>query len=258
MTDIRYTTPWGETYDLTQDHDWTTAIDEAGIDGLVGELTDKTITAVGIPGHIIDSQAIKPMTGTLEITVSAPADQSQQAADIYAKLRAGFSPLLTGTLEIISPLKGRLATQVRLAGAIPPPTGRPTDENIITNIKIPLIADSGIWWTDTFQAAGTVHITNPGDVTIWPKIKWLGPGGTVTLPSRATFTLPRVAASRTLILDNAESCVVLSNPDTIDYDTWRNTSAYAEGIPPNTTCTYTLPSGAHLTWNVGFLDPWRQ
>lgn len=119
-------------------------------------------------------------------------------------------------------------------------------------------ARGGVWLARRHATTSSVTVTNPGDVMVWPKIRWKGAGGQVTAPSGATFTLPPTKDYRIINLDPSSSCEVTDTHGTLDADLWRKLwGVFGEGVPVGEARTYTLPKGAEMMWSVGYFNPWR-
>lgn len=249
-----YTTPWGRQWEMLTEN-WVTGLNAAGIDGLVAQSTDVTTESPFVAGQILDSQNIGPMTGSLRVAVGP--DGPKPAGDVWAEFRAGFSRTLVGTLSLHSPRYGRVSTQVRLAATLPPPDVEPNDEGVIDELPIQLISDQGVWLHDTVSGTGEVTVTNFGGVDVSPQIRWSGAGGTVTVPSGATFSLPAVEEERILLLSPVESLAVITPLGEIDYPLMRQLqAALPEVVPEGQSRTYVMPPGAALEWQIGVMDPW--
>lgn len=251
---IRYYSPEGHEWVLMGD-EWLAGIKSGGIDGLVGDGDDVTIARVGDVGQSLDSFQPKPMTGTL--TVLVRGDDAADVDAVWAEFRSGFSRTRQGTLVVESPSQV-LSAGVRLSGPISNPDEDPTSGGIVRDVQVPLVADQCGWWTNWLSETGTVTVTNWGDLTVWPKIRWNGSPGTVTLPSGAKLSLPRAAGERVVSLSMAQAGFVTDKEGMPDFKLREQMrGAYPEGIPAGEKRTYQVPQGAALEWQIGVLDPWR-
>ena len=251
---IRYYSPEGHEWVLMGD-EWLAGIKSGGVDGLVGDGDDVTIARVGDVGQSLDSFQPKPMTGTL--TVFVRGDDAADVDAVWAGFRSGFSRTRQGTLVVESPSQA-LSAGVRLSGPIPAPDEDPTSGELVRDVQVPLVADRCGWWTDWLSESGTVTVTNWGDLTVWPQIRWGGAAGTVYLPSGARFPLPKASGERVVSLSMAQAGFITLKDGTPDFELRKQMSgAYPEGVPAGQTRTYRLPTGAALEWQIGVLDPWR-
>ena len=251
---IRYYSPEGHEWVLMGD-EWLAGIKSGGIDGLVGDGDDVTIARVGDVGQSLDSFQPKPMTGTL--TVIVRGDEAADVDAVWAGFRSGFSRTRTGMLVVESPSQA-LSAGVRLSGPIPAPDEDPTSGGLVRDVQVPLVADRCGWWTDWLSESGKVTVTNWGDLTVWPQIRWNGSPGTVILPSGAKLALPRATAERVVFLSMAQAGFVTDKEGTPDFKLRQQLrGAYPEGIPAGEKRTYQVPQGAALEWQIGVLDPWR-
>lgn len=257
MRTITYITPDGTAWPLTE-HDWTSAIEHGGISGLVGETRDQVITGPDLIGQILDSQDIGPMTGGL--TVYIAGDETRSADKMWRELRAGLSTAKgrEGTLVISSERAGRVYAKVRLQKIVGAPESDPDDETVL-KIVLPLVCDDGVWWTAPMSAPGQAVVHNSGDVYLEPRIHWSGSGGQVKVPSGASFTLPAVGSPRIFECSSAKAFAVLRMDGSVDYELLAQLAltALPEGIPPGQSRAYSLPAGAVLIWQLGYLDPWQ-
>lgn len=251
---IRYYSPEGHEWVLMGD-EWLAGIKSGGIDGLVGDGDDVTIARVGDVGQSLDSFQPKPMTGTL--TVFVRGDEAADVDAVWAGFRSGFSRTRQGTLVVESPSQV-LSAGVRLSGPIPAPDEDPTSGGLVRDVQVPLVADRCGWWTDWLSESGTVTVTNWGDLTVWPQIRWNGSPGTVILPSGAKLALPRAAAERIVSLSMSQAGFVTDKEGVPDFKLREQMrGAYPEGVPAGEKRTYQVPRGATLEWQIGVLDPWR-
>lgn len=245
----------GHQWDFTGD--WVAGITSGGVDGLVGSMVDTTAQPLGVPGHVVLSQHMEPMSGSLNF--HCRADGGRSAADVQADLRRAFSGVVGRRNEIVveSPV-GDVHAFVRLNGAIPPPVQDPSWDEVVLNVQVPVIGDEGVWWSHAPVLVGEATVVNFGDVPVWVRIRWSGSGGRVVMPSGATFVLPSVVGERVLQLSRQESLVVVDGRGEIDFDVWRKVrGVFPEFVPVGATRTFRLPEGARLEYKVGVSDPWQ-
>lgn len=253
--DIVYESPFGDVWPLAAGHRGV-FIKENSLDDLCGDSEDVSTSPTGAPGQQFDGLNVKAMTGTLGCWVQEWEGDSLD--EVSANFRSSWSRTQPGTLRAVSHTLGGVFTQVRLAKSMPP---LPVDLREVDgyDLQFSVIADSGVWWMNPLTGTGTVTVTNPGDVPVYPRIRWKGAGGKVTLPSGASFTLPAAQESRIVSLDNADSCAVVDEKGVLDRALWRalHPTVMPEGIPVGQSRTYTLPDGSELLWNIGVFDPWK-
>lgn len=245
----------GKQWDFTGN--WAAGIKSGGVDGLVGSTADVTAAPLSGLGQVVLSQRVEPIQGA--VTFHCRESGKRDAGQVAADLRAAFSPIVgrENLLVVESPL-GDAEARVRLSGPIADPVQDPSWDEMVLNLTAPVVADGGLWWLPEQSDTGTVTVTNRGDVPTWLKIRWTGPGGVVTLPSKARFQLPTVSAPRTLFLTRQHSLVVRDDRGNIDEALWKKLrSALPEMVMPGKTGRFVLPAGATATWREGVLDPWR-
>lgn len=236
-------------------NDWAAGIKAGGIDGLIGTMTTTTATPLAAPGQTTLSQSAGVMTGA--VTFLCRADASRDAGEVAAALRASFSPLAhqRSLLKLSTPA-GVMTLWVRLGEGMAAPTQDPSWSEVVLDVRIPLVADDGVWWTMPQQGTGTVTITNDGDVPVAPIITWTGAGGVVQVPSGAMFRLPAVSTQHTLVLQKIPK-ITANNAPVEKGVAQVLRSIPIELVPPGTTRTFHVPPGATIQWKKGVLDPWR-
>lgn len=229
-------------------------IPEEGIEGLVSSGEDHSVAAVGRAGVVTTGTQVGAMTGTLLSQVRA--DASRSADEVYQAWRRSWSRRVPGTFVVSGGSRGPLSCRVRLAEWIGPPVADPGNSSD-TECQVSVIADDGVWWSEDVAHTGSATVTNDGIAYLCPRIRWSGAGGSVVLPSGATFTLPSVATERTLYLDANESCVVLRADGSVDDGLWEQLSSVPpEGVPEGESASYLLPAGATLLAATAWDSPW--
>ncbi|MFS0140298.1 hypothetical protein ACL1FJ_00720 [Corynebacterium striatum] len=138
------------------------------------------------------------------------------------------------------------------------PERQPDDSGFFT-VVLSLVFDSGCWEKTYSSNANSVTVTNWGDSLVFPTITWQGAGGVVTTPSGSTFTLPAAANRRFLLLDSAESYLVVDEKENVDDSLWHAVRGKVISAPvvPGKEATWKLPSGVGMTWKIGVINPWR-
>ncbi|MDK7213395.1 hypothetical protein [Corynebacterium pyruviciproducens] len=242
---LDYIAPTGDVLPLiTTGAPGNLAVPAAALDGFTPTIEDHTVAPLGEPGAspLFAERTIGPMTGTLPIrcaTVTA-----------WHTLRRAFSTWDPGTLKLTID-KTVYLLRVRLTQPLPFPAATPTPGTVV---PVPLISDRPGAWGAPESGQGTVTVTNWGDIPISPEILWNGPGGTVTLPSGATFILPAVTTPHRLPLARSNSGRIIG-PDGPNPTLTRQAAAAPEIVPRGTTRKYTLPTGARAYWEVAVFDP---
>lgn len=249
-----YFSPSGEEWNLS-DETHGVFIQEKGLRDISPALEQRAVSSQIVHGQRFTGVHAHPIEGQLVVMITPGEDVMERAM----RFRRAWSHTLPGVLRIDAPDIGAVSTQVRLRGALP---DFPYLEDQAIDIGYPdtiisFIADSGAWWTDWSEATDSVTVTNNGDVPVRPHIVWEGRGGRVVMPSGASFTLPAASSTRRLVLDNAQSCVVMDEHGEIDTTLWRQLAPIVmpEGVPPQSEHTYQLPAGARLAWRLGYFSP---
>lgn len=225
------------------------------LEGLVSQGEDSTEQAVGRAGVLFSGTAIEAMEGTLRVHVRR--DDHRPINQVYREWRAGWSRREAGTLVVDGGSYGPVSCKVRLAEWIGPPMVDPYRASDV-ELEIALRADEGVWWTHDSEYTGTATVTNSGIAYMCPRIRWTGNGGKVTLPSGATFTLPKVTAEKTLYLDANESMVVLNQDLSVDGTLWSQLAGTPpEGVAAGQSAVYQLPANATLLASTALDSPWQ-
>lgn len=234
-----------------------------GVDGSVWPLTDRAHTGVFLKSNPLELRASsgEAVAGTLELVV---ADNDPDGAELdpisvtMPKWRRAWSPRRYATLRINDPDSWDAWLPLRLSEVIPdlPPLEPEGFEEftqaVVSDPRHP-------YWrrTHVYQTTECV-VVNGGDHEMWASVQWLR-GGTVTMPSGATFTLPTVPEWRRILLDPFESCDVVSQDGVRDEVLWRQLRGrvFPESVPVGETRTFRIPQGAHLLIDERVDDPWR-
>lgn len=233
------------------------------VEGLMGARTDNPVTAVGRSGQrasTADAQ-VNPIAFSLPCTVAERYCGGSSPEEVWLAFRADWNACTfenPGTVVLDNDEgAGRLVLPARLNGSLPGPSINPSELDEIA-ITVPVIGDHGRW-LQAFSDTGIVTVTNNGVGDTYPRIRWVGAGGDVVLPSTSTITLPPVDEERVLLLDPAESYAVLDADGALDDPLWRQVRDHVlgESVPEKQTRTYQLPPEATLEYDLGYLDPWR-
>lgn len=261
---LKFVSPAGREWRLMDPNPNGVFVNEGALTGqFVGSMQETATTAVGYPGQLVSSQdsQFTPIVGTLQCTVAAEYCGGRPVDEVWRDFRedwASTSPENPGWLVLgRGDGPGELQLPARLNGALPGVGINPSELEEIP-VPVPVVGDKG-QWVLPHNGTGIVTVTNSGKGFIYPLIRWEKTGGTVTLPSRASFVLPPVTQPRTLNLDYARSFEVLNDAGILDNTLWRTIrgQVIGEGIPAGESRTYHLPPGATLIWSLAFLDPWR-
>ena len=108
-------------------------------------------------------------------------------------------------------------------------------------VPVTVFIPTGLARSETYSRTGNVTIRNDGDVLIYPRLVWSGPGGQVVAPSGATFVLPPVEHATTLDLDTQE--------------VWLE-GVWSEAVAPGLVGTWRVPTGVRIEWEQQVADPW--
>ncbi|WP_157108908.1 hypothetical protein [Corynebacterium aquilae] len=256
MRRIVYTSPHGDVWDLTPGSaDDRASLLTDGVEGGAGSWDTQALNLVGSPGRIRTGLTINESGGTLRVLLKAAS--AEDLDPLYRRWRQGWSAKQAGLLSMGGSSLGRLTARVYLLDPMPSPGLNPQRLRAM-RVEVTWVNDDGVWWTDEIRGTGQVTVTNVGDVTVKPKIRWSGSGGQVTVPSGATFTLPPTQHARILDFDNKKSYQVTDERGVLDKPLWGRLGEVVkpEVVPVLGRREYRLPPGAELVWQLGVLDPW--
>lgn len=249
MYEMTYMSPDGASFALTGGQ---IEVAEGGVDKLTGSVKERAYTAVGMSGQLLESHVIEPIRGALTLVIDSTP--TKPAEVLVFELRRAFSHYRLGQLAVATP-RGVARLRCRLDGTISDPTEVHSRSSGL-ELRIPLVADEGVWKVGPYTGAGKINVSNFGDATTYLEITWQG-GGPITLPSGATLTLPATSERRRLLLNPADSCAIIDDAGAVDHTLWQQIPYLPEGVPAGGQRTYQLPAGATATWHVSTLDPWR-
>lgn len=215
----------------------------------------ETFQPVGVgPARLVKGRAkVGESSGSLTVNVR-PAE-GRTALENWHRFVSMFEPDDYSTLVLTSPNQRVFRTRVRLAAeGVPEPE---ITAPVFLALGLPLVRDNSMWSLVTTQDGPTVAVTNTGKTPLFPSIKWTT-GGTVTLPSGATFTLPTVPVARTVTLNHNLFFDVTDHAGKRDVNLWRqiNAQVLGEMVPIGATRTFTIPSGAKLITETEVNKPW--
>lgn len=231
---------------------------EDAFETLVAGVTRTETTIPGRPGIRPGPVVVGPILTTLELHLNSQ-DGTVPITETYARLYDMWSLDYDCTMKVETdhPLCP-VYLPLRLEQSLP---GLPKDKRDLDEITVPvpIIAARGVYATRAIHDTGIVTVTNSGDVTVHPEIRWHGEGGQVTTPSTATFILPAVDQPRRVLIDAAESCAVLDDngvkdeelSDTLSYQ------VFPEATPKRSESIWQLPEGAEMIYSLGIINPWR-
>lgn len=212
------------------------------LETLKPEVTRSDLQVPGGAGVLPGARRFGPISTVLEFYLKAR--EGENLEDTYRRLRQGWAAATWSNPCVISiesdnPLSP-LTFELVVDGVLP---GVSVDmrRRSAATLSVPVLCADGVAKTSVMTGTGSVTVTNHGDVSVWPKIRYQGAGGVVTNPSGAKFTLPRAA----------EETIIDLNPRVLRLD-----GAFPENVPPGDTGVWVLPAGAQLEWTLGVADPW--
>lgn len=256
MHDVTWLSPQGQEWNLTE-AGGAAGIMAGGITGLVGSVEDEASQLVGVPGQVLMRQRVRPMEGNLKVLLRDDKGMER----LYGEFRHAFHHAQYGTLSVSGWHSSKFSTQLRLNGRISEPEVQPGLQDYHT-VEVPLISDSGVWWSEPQTAGGTnVEINNFGDVDIWPELVWKMASGWVKLPSGLKIDVPYSSTTRRLLMNPGDAFTVVREDGTTDLNysrSVRKQGIWPECVRPGQTATFSASgSRVELVWRIGVLDPWK-
>lgn len=248
-----WVSPWGEEWNLTTGNRGVYLEQGAQADFPHAQAHEATESLIGRAGEIVTGVDIPSAEGSIRV-VCYPHDR-KSAQQVESEFKAAFSRREPGGLEV----RGWLGGNLQLAAYLSPREfDGPTRQGVhgsFAKVVAHIVGRDALYRQPNVEA-GTVTITNLGDDMVRPQVRWQQ-GGTLVMPSGVRITLPTVPEERVLVLDEAESCVVLDPDGQPDELVWGSFPVYPEGVPEGETRTYTAPEGALVEWSVGYTNPWK-
>lgn len=213
----------------------------------------------GVPGQVVRRGAslVEPVTATLNF-VLCPSAADTSMAELWPAWHEAWNFDVPGRLEYRVGDKPARWVEVRLGDeGIDQPGRSPLGQEMVA-VDVPVVSDSGLWFESRSTTGNKVTVTNNGVCPVWPRIRWKGAGGALTLPSGGALTLPASSTERVLYLDPVESGVVVDTAGSVDERLWASVRSHfvTEPVPVGQTRVYQLPDGARAEWECGYNTPW--
>lgn len=234
-----------------------------GVDGSVWPLTSVDHEGVFLkaePTNLAPGNDGESIEGSLDLVVADNSPTGGVLAPIGVterRWRDAWSMREYSTL-IVSEDEGIGDYSLELRLAAPIPDFPEFDASGYVDFSQSVRAFSDVWIHTVTVSGSVVDVVNPGDVDVWPRVRWTQ-AGSLVMPSGAVIELPAVTSPRTMWLDPSESCVVKDNDGVVDQTLWRvlRGSVFPESVPPGENARrFTLPAGASLIYDVGVYSPW--
>ena len=222
---------------------------QGGLPELYGKAETRTVD-----GRAVGTGRALPGGGML--TVGFYPTAGVDLNRVRAEFRAGWSHTECCHLTVVTTVAA--TARVRLADDAALPPRETLARGVFDTLDITLAWDDGVWLVPQAEEGPKVTIMNGGMVDIRPGIHWRR-GGTVTLHSGYTFTLPTVPEPRVLWLDRDRGFPVEDMGGERDSELTSRLwgSVREECVPAGQQRTLTVPEGAHVAWNDGVAEPWR-
>lgn len=256
MFSVQYVSPGGRLWDLTDSNGTGFSLKAGGVGGLVGRSDVVTSSSEGFPGRLVTSHNVLPMDGSLE-GILFPSE-GRSLGETFRQWRADWSREEYGQLIVGSSTK-QWSARVRLSGdGMTAPETDLSDDKFVNPVRVDVESDDGVFFGVPKVQSGSVTVTNTGDTTVWPRVRWSGDNQSIIFPSSNTLLLPNAAVSRVLYLDPADSHAVEDTQGVLDQTMWKQLRGkiLPEGVPKGESRQYSLSDNAFLEWETTTLDPW--
>lgn len=252
MVEYVWVSPWGESWNLSTG-DRGVFMEQGGAEGLPrSQVTRQGVEVAGRSGHLPRDLVIPAADGSFVVNCFAHGAVSQ--GGVESRFKSAFSHHKRGRLIVRGWPGGDLALVAELV-EFSAPTRQP-EHGSFTRLVVHVHAPDGVYLQGRAET-GVVDVGNPGDRVIFPRVRWVGDGGVVVLPSGAEMELPAVDEPRVVFLDALESCVVVDDDGVVDDALWGAFQVFPEGVPVGERRRYILPPSAALAWDVGYTNPWK-
>lgn len=239
-------------------------LERGGLDQVVGGREASPLARVGHRRHpgIFDG-AVRPLEMSLALVCASHTSHGSHGAvhEVYRRFMRGCSETKPGALLL--KFENEPAWKLECYARPLPPLQEWDVEEGHFRFTLGLVAPVGVWRSASpTQQTGSVLVANPGDVRIWPRIRWSGAGGRVGLPSGATFNLPGTETGKVYSLDLDPAAQSAVTDESGEFDEFMQHlmagNVIHEGVPVGTERTYSLPAGATLVYELGVFNPMKE
>lgn len=248
MLEVTLTTITGKRYLLTgTEMESPVLAPEAAWESLVGQASRSDQVVPSRAGAL----AGRTRWGVIEqeIEFYLHADSGEEMEQVYKDFRQGMKVWAPNRVPRPKPAVLELVTDhpdaplyldVWLARPMP---GTTVDMRTRTSTQLAgaVFNPDGLFRTAPVTGTGLVEVTNSGDEIVYPRLEGIGRGGSVTVPSGASFAWPSTGTPTAVDLDPREL---------------RLAGAFPEGVPPGATGTYRVPNGVTVRYSTLHADPW--
>lgn len=257
---IEYVDPRGRRWNLSTGEQGVVLLAD-GVSDLKPQRATEGLRLAGVPGQVVrpGSSRVEPVTATLSVLVD-PGSAQLSMREVWPGWVSAWSHDSAGRIEYYAPgLSQPRWMEVRLGDEGMPLPGRSPLEQRHISLDVPVVSDSGLVYETGSSSEQIVTVTNRGVAFVWPRLRWKGAGGRLSLPSGAGIDVPATVEERVLYLDPVESGVVLKPDGSIDEALWARLRGgfITEPVPPGEQRRFGIFAGASLEWDTGFDSPWR-
>lgn len=249
LTDI-HGTPWA----LTRGAPGRSGVDLMGPLGLRTPITVNARSTTQQVGATMTGWSGGPMESTVKLGIHA---EDAPLAEVHGLFERGVSSRIEATLDVTLPNKDTVRAPVLISltdAEKSPATAGLHGIHIDATMK----SLQGCWLGLPEEHTDRSIIYNPGDLDIWPTIRWTGAGKSVTAPGIGVVPLPN-AGSRVAELETSPEVASRVRVDGVDApDLWRGMRGRLFPLPIKATSSeeWTFSGCVGITRSA-HTNPWR-
>lgn len=202
--------------------------------------------------------SIDKMEGSLKLGFHA---EDAPLAESWRLFVRNVTPFDESVLRVVVPGKTALSCRLLVKDRVPDPGVSPATLGLRSfTVDVPVVCYEGCWRGETTRHTGEVVIHNPGDLPLWPRVRWQGNSAvTVTAPGVGQVELPRTG-NRVAVLDTdpAKASMITVGGEPAP-DLWRRLRGrvFPQPIPPRGKATWVFGGGATGMVTPLFTSMWR-
>jgi hypothetical protein len=233
-----------------------------GIDGMVGTVNRSSVDRSTGVGVVDTATTFGAMSGTLNVAVYPDGDAP--LGRVHTEFVRGFDLTRPGVLEVVTAGREVWRAECVLSEPVGAPSVSPYAADLWeAGLSIPLYCSTGAWcspWEVEASDSAGVHVTNTGDLPLFPYIEWAGAGKSFRV-NGVRISLPTTTQPRFLSCDPGEGFVVRSGgPEgSVDVETWSAMRGLAVPfrVDPGEQVHVATDSGLKVHTRQRVLSPWR-
>lgn len=249
LTDI-HGTKWA----LTRGAPGRSGVDLMGPLGLRTKFTVNARSTTQQIGATMTGWSGDPMESTVKLGIHA---EDTPLIEVHARFERGVAAVQESLLDVTVDGKGTVQAPV-LVSLTDPDKSPATPGLMGVHVDATMKSLQGCWLGLPEEHTGQVLITNPGDLPIWPTVRWTGADAAVTAPGIGRVMLPN-AGGRVAELETNPEVASRVRVDGMDApDLWRGMRGrlFPLPIPGFSTATWAFDGCVGITRSA-HSTPWR-